>query len=134
MRTTIVPNLSADTRLRKIEVTYNDPRDSNTKYKTISSQYPNPILSLDDPLGNSNLVFPLLGSIGVSVLCQVLSGNLVGECLVGFCKIDIFRFGFLFSLVIGELDFIRVAKLSALARYKSTEGHTIVARVSCNVS
>jgi hypothetical protein len=134
VRTTIVPNLSADTRLRKIEVTYNDPRDSDTKNKTIRSQYPDSILSLDDPLGNSNLVFPLLRSIGVSVLCQVLSCDLVGECLVGFCKIDIFRFSFLFRLVIGELDFVRVATLSALVEYKSTERHTIVARVSCNVS
>jgi hypothetical protein len=134
VRTTIVPNLSANTQLRKIELTYNDPRDSDTKNKPISSQYPDSILSLNDPLGNSNLVFPLLRSIRISILCQVLSCNLVGECLVGFCKIDIFRFSFLFRLVVGELDFIRVATLSALARYKSAEGHTIVARVSCNVS
>jgi len=134
VRTTIVPNISADTRLRKIEVTYNDPRDSDTKNKAIGSQYPYSILSLNDPLGNSNLIFPLLGSIGVSILCQVLSCDLVGECLVGFCKIDVFRFGFLFSLVVGELDFVRVATLSVLVDHKSIEERTIVARVSCNVS
>jgi hypothetical protein len=102
-------------------MTYNDPRDSDTKNKPISSQYPDSILSLNDPLGNSNFVFPLLRSIGVSVLCQILSCDLVGECLVGFCKIDIFRFGFLFSLIVGELDLIRVATLSALAERKNIE-------------
>ena len=110
-RTTIVPDPSAHIRLRKTAVTYNDPRDSNTKNKTICSQYPDSILSLNDPLGNSNLVFPLLRSIRVSILCQVLSCHLIGECLVGFCKVDIFRFGFLFSLVVGELNFVRMARL-----------------------
>jgi len=116
VRTTIVPVTSADTQLRKIEMTYNDPRDSNTKNKPISSQYPDSVLSLNDPLGDSNLVFPLLRSIGVSVLCQVLSCNLVSERFVGFCKIDIFRFGVLFSLIVGELDLVWVAALSALAK------------------
>jgi len=116
VRTTIVPVTSADTQLRKIEMTYNDPRDSDTENKTISSQYPDSVLSLNDPLGDSNLIFPLLRSIGVSVLCQVLSCDFVGERFVGFCKIDIFRFGFLFSLIVGELDFVRVAALSALVK------------------
>jgi len=96
-------------------MTYNDPRDSDTENKPISSQYPDSILSLNDPLGDSNLVFPLLRSVRVSILCQVLSCNLVCERFVGFCKIDIFRFGFLFSLIVGELDFVWVAILSALA-------------------
>ena len=97
-------------------MTYNDPRDSDTENKPISSQYPDSILSLNDPLGDSNLVFPLLRSIRVSILCQVLSCHLIGECLVGFCKVDIFRFGFLFSLIVGELDLVWVAALSALAK------------------
>jgi hypothetical protein len=93
------------------KMTYNDPRDSDAKNETISSQHPDPVLSLNDPLRDSNLVFPLLRSIGISILCQVLSCNLIGKGFVGFCKIDIFRFGFLFSLVVGELDLIRVATL-----------------------
>ena len=103
-------------------MTYNDPRDSNTKYKTVCSKYPDSILSLDDPLGNSNLIFPLLRSVRVSILCQVLSCNLVCERFVGFCKIDIFRFGFLFSLIVGELDLVGVAILSALAKQNNNEG------------
>lgn len=71
-------------------MTYNDPRDSNAKDETVEPKNPNSILALYHPLWDSDLVFPLLRSIRVTVLGQVLSRDLVGECLVGFCQIDVF--------------------------------------------
>jgi len=71
-------------------VTYNDPRDPNAKDEAVQSKNPNSVLALDDPLWDSDLVFPLLRSIRVTVLGQVLSRDFIGQSLVGFCEIDVF--------------------------------------------
>jgi hypothetical protein len=93
--------------------TYHDPRDSHAEDQPIGSKNPDTVFALDNPLRNSNLVFSLLRTIGISVLCQVLSCDFVCKCLVGFCQVDVFRFRLFLGLVLCQLNFIRVTRMSA---------------------
>lgn len=58
---------------------YDSPGDTTTQDETIRAKNPDVVLAFDDPLGDSDLVFALLGSIWITVLCKVLADALIGE-------------------------------------------------------
>lgn len=153
MRTTIDPApksippssiLRAQRKQRNVRgvtrgVTHDDIGDPTTEDETVRAKHPDIVFSLDDPLRNRNLVLALLRPVRVPVLCQVLARDLVGKCLVRFGEFDELRVGFFLSLILRELDFVRVAmRLHKSATRTEMMGgqrfRTIATRAFCNVS
>jgi hypothetical protein len=59
--------------------TYDCPGNATADDESVCAQYPNIVLAFNHPLRDGNLVFTLLGSIGVSVLGEVLSNSLISQ-------------------------------------------------------
>jgi hypothetical protein len=64
----------------------------------------------------------LLRPVRVSVLCQVLARDLIGKSFVRFGEFDELRVGFFLSLILRELDFVRVAMRSQVSNKRGVDG------------
>lgn len=60
-------------------VTYDEVGKQNAKQSPVNTQNPTAVLALNDPLGNRHDVFPLLGTVGVSVCHPVFARDFVRE-------------------------------------------------------